>query len=349
MKLKSFNTDLRKTGEVSTTTVAVGISEEKINDKKGTTALLLNMGALSPFDVTHGSLQRVKLLSEGTLEILPDLLSEGLARPVHLSIADLDGDQKDDLVVCCFGNFTGELCWLRNKGNDQYEKRTIRAFPGAIQTMVKDINNDGRPDILALMAQGDEGFFSYVQKHDGTFEERRILRFSPDAGSNSFDLADFNHDGFLDLIYTSGDNADYSQILKPYHGVYIFINDGKWNFSKRFFFPINGCFKAVARDFDLDGDPDIATISYFSDFRKRPEESFVYLRNDGMFRFSPFTITEYGLGRWLTMDAGDLDGDGDTDIVLGNMSIGPSNFAPDKKWRNGPEFLLLENRARSRR
>ena len=35
--------------------------------------------------------------------------------------------------------------------------------------------------------------------------------------------------------------------------------------------------------------------------------------------FNPFTIKEYDQGRWLTMDAGDVDGDGDEDIVLGSL------------------------------
>lgn len=347
MKLKSFDTALQMKDETQTVTVAVNVAAEHLGQQNNYSAMLLNMGALSPFDVTHGSLQQVNLLSDGSIRLSPTLLIDSLARPVHLSIADLDGDDKEDLIVCCFGNFTGELCWLRNLGNNQYEKRILRPLPGAIQTRVLDVNRDGRPDILALMAQGDEGLFLYTQNPDRTFSEKRLLRFSPVAGSVSFDLTDFNNDGYPDLIYTSGDNADYSLILKPYHGVYIFTNDGHWNFTKKYFFPINGCFKAIASDFDLDGDPDIATISYFSDFKKRPEESFVYLRNDGQFTFSPFTIREFGLGRWLTMDSGDLDGDGDIDLVLGNMSIGPSNFPPNKEWRNGPEFLLLENKARS--
>ncbi len=111
-------------------------------------------------------------------------------------------------------------------------------------------------------------------------------------------------------------------------------------------FPINGCFKAVARDFDLDGDPDIAAISYFADYKQRPEESFVYLQNNGSNKFEAFSIPQHSLGRWLTLDVGDLDGDGDQDIVLGNMSIGPSNFASNRKWRSGPEFILLENKTR---
>jgi hypothetical protein len=44
------------------------------------------------------------------------------------------------------------------------------------------------------------------------------------------------------------------------------------------------------------------------------------------------------------MDADDLDGDGDVDIVLGNMSVGPLNIQVENKWASGPSFILLENK-----
>jgi hypothetical protein len=97
------------------------------------------------------------------------------------------------------------------------------------------------------------------------------------------------------------------------------LNDGKNNYKKAFFYPINGCFKALARDFDKDGDLDIATISYFPDFKNQPKEGFVYLENKGKFTFSATSIKEVNAGNWLVMDSADLDADGDEDIVLGNF------------------------------
>ena len=49
-------------------------------------------------------------------------------------------------------------------------------------------------------------------------------------GSSYLELADMNNDGHLDILYTNGDNADYSYVLKKYHGLRIFINDGKNQF-----------------------------------------------------------------------------------------------------------------------
>jgi hypothetical protein len=219
----------------------------------------------------------------------------------------------------------------------------IRAVPGAIKAYVEDVNHDGLPDIWALFAQGDEGIFLFTNKGNGQFSQETILRFPPMYGSSYFELADFNKDGYEDILYTCGDNADFSPVFKPYHGVYIFINDGHNHFTQQYFFPMNGCYKAMARDFDGDGDLDIAAISFFADYDRQPEEGFVYLENLGGFDFQPHSLPEAGSGKWMTMDAADLDGDGRTDIVLGNFSYFSAITRAGIDFSKGPPFLFLRN------
>ena len=49
-----------------------------------------------------------------------------------------------------------------------------------------------------------------------------------------------------------------------------FLNEGNNHFSQKYFFPINGCYKAIAKDFDGDGDLDIASIAFSADFASQP-------------------------------------------------------------------------------
>ena len=118
-------------------------------------------------------------------------------------------------------------------------------------------------------------------------------------------------------------------------------------FEVFFFFHLNGASKALAEDFDADGDLDIAAIAMFADYRANPEQSFVYLENKGDLHFEASLIPEAVSGRWLTMDAGDLDGDGDKDIVLGSFINGSQHLVPaelKQRWENLERPLLyLEN------
>ena len=308
--------------------------------------LVCNIGVLNPNNGKYGSVGHVKteLSSQIQSDSLP--LFRGLQRPVQVTSADLNKDGRMDMVVCEFGFLTGALSWLESKDSGQYKRHIISPLPGAIKVYADDYNKDGLQDLWVLFAQGEEGIFLYTNKGNGQFDEKKVLRFPAVMGSSYFEMKDMNSDGHADIVYTSGDNADYSIVLKPYHGVYVFLNDGKNNFKQSFFYPMNGCFKAIAQDFDKDGDMDLVAISFFADYQNNPDEGFVYLQNEGSLNYKPFTSPQLRQGRWLTMDAGDIDGDGYIDLVLGNFSMRPSQFKSVADWKKGPPFLLLKNRGK---
>lgn len=311
--------------------------------------VVCNIGVMNPNNGKSGKLQVLRTGPAGKLLLDTVPMAKGLERPVQVQAADLNGDGRIDYLVCEFGNMVGALSWLENTGDGRYERHVIRAAPGAIRAYIDDYDHDGLPDLWVLFAQGDEGILLFTNQGKGRFSSRPVLRFPPSYGSSYFELADLNKDGRPDIVYTCGDNADFSAVLKPYHGVYIFIDDGAGHFEQRYFFPINGCYKAMARDFDGDGDLDLAVISFFPDFDHQPEEGFVYLENIGGYDFKPYSLPSTQAGKWLTMDAGDVDGDGRMDIVLGNFSF----FSPVTKagvdFKKGPPFMVLRNvGARSR-
>ena len=303
-----------------------------------------------PNDAPGGTIQRlIRTWPQPKFE-RGDIVIQNLQRPVSMAYGDLTNDGLEDIVACEFGNKTGRLSWYNNNGTGGYNKQILREKPGAITAIIKDANKDGLPDIYVLMAQGDEGIFLYENIGSGEFRERRLFTFSPLNGSQYMELADFNKDGFDDIVYVCGDNADLTPILKRYHGVYIFLNDGKSGFKQAYFYQMNGAYKAMARDYDLDGDLDIAAISLFPDYTRSPEESFVYLRNRGNFKFDDQSFQESSRGRWMVMDAADMDSDGDVDIVLGSSVY----FRPEgdttglgKRWlANSPSVIVLENTIR---
>lgn len=332
-KLFEFNSALQLTDSLNTP----GSVTDAIEDSGK--LIICNTGRLNPNNEKLGSILSISSRNHSDI----DTLFKNLMRPVYITHADINKDGKSDYIVCEFGNLSGALSWLENKGNNNYVYHLIRAAPGAINAYITDYNHDGLPDIWALFAQGDEGIFLFTNKGDGIFETKKVLSFPPSYGSSSFEFDDLNKDGFPDILYTCGDNADYSAILKPYHGIYIFLNDGKNNFAQKYFYPINGCYKAIAKDFDDDGDLDIATISFFADYAHQPEEGFVYFKNEGGFKFKPYSLPAAKDGRWLTMDAGDFDGDGKIDLMLGNFSMGGEMIKSSVDWSKQQPFLILKN------
>jgi hypothetical protein len=330
-----FNKDLSVGDSFATSGPTVGIEFNPIG------FLTCNIGVLNPNNGKFGSGQFIKK-EGGNYRDSSKIIMDGLQRPVQISSADLNSDGKIDYLVCEFGFVAGRLSWMEFTDTG-FVRHVLRDLPGAIKAYIEDYNKDGLPDIWVLFAQGEEGVFLFTNKGNGKFEENKVLSFPSVNGSSFFELVDFNKDGLKDIVYTCGDNADFSPVLKPFHGVYIFINKGQNIFEQTFFFPINGCYKALARDYDDDGDLDIATISFFADYKNQPEESFVYLKNEGSNKFIPYSFAESSLGRWLTMDAGDIDGDGLIDIVLGNFFMGPSIIKGKVDWSLSPPFIVLKN------
>ena len=251
-------------------------------------------------------------------------------------------------LVSEFGKWTGNLSLFLNKGDEGYLRTVVEARCGATRAESRDINNDGLPDIIALFGQGIEALEAYINQGDGSFKHQRLLEFESAYGSSYFSLVDLDNDGDEDLVYTAGDNADYLPILKSYHGIYLYLNDGDYNFELSEFLPQNGAYKAIPADFDQDGDLDIASISFFPDYTTHPNEGFIYFENvDGEYTRS--TFENLRLGRWISMDYADYDQDGDQDLVLGSLAFEtvPVQQELESNWINrGIPFVILENQAR---
>ncbi|MCE7058950.1 VCBS repeat-containing protein [Dyadobacter sp. CY343] len=337
--LYSYNQKLDKTFLEKLISPPVNIS---FSAEKSGKYIITAMGGMRALDETRGQISLIsKDKQAGIVQI-----SRELIRPIETTPVDFNQDNLTDYLVCAFGHNLGGLYLLKQLPDHTFQKVVVKEVPGATHTTIRDFNNDGWPDIMALFAHGDEGIWVFLNNKKGGFEERNILRFPPVYGSSSFQLMDMNADGKEDILYTAGDNSDYSRILKPYHGVYVFTNTGNLTFKQTFFYPINGCTKAVAADFDQDGKVEMATIAFFADLKNKPYEKFLYFKSDPLkpLNFAPFIALPDKMGRWICMDAGDWDGDGDMDIALGNFSRGFLNqerIQPD--WNVKMPFVILQN------
>ena len=299
---------------------------------EGKTTQLLSIGNMLPNEDRNG-----RLLQKSSSGNRYEIVLDSLHRPVQFLQTDMNGDGIKDWLLAEFGFETGRLRWFDGKDKTPH---LLMEKPGARSLIPLDADADGDTDILALFAQAREEVLLFRNEGKDRYTPVSLLSFPPIYGSSSLEWADMNNDGHGDLVIAYGDNADYSIIPKPYHGIRIFLNDGRFSFRPSAFLPVNGATKVLARDFDHDGDTDMAMIAFFA--IEKEKRSFLYFENDGK---GKFTASNLGVpaGHWLVMDAQDMDADGDDDIVLGNFLM-----AEDPNERRGSDAvkcILLENRS----
>ncbi len=311
-------------------------------DTKNKESYVTTIGYIHPSAIAKGKV--FKNTSPDSL-----IIASELHRPVHTLIEDLNDSGTVELVISEFGNLTGELSLFVKNINGEYDKTVLLNQPGTIRVIAQDMDDDGRKDLVALTSQGDESITILYQKQHLSFEAHKVLRFSPVYGSSWFELIDYEGDGDLDLVTVHGDNADKSYVQKPYHGMRLHLNDGDNNFTEVYFYPMNGATRVVASDFDKDGDIDFGLLSTFPDYKNAADRSFVFLENKDpkAYDFDTFTVEASMKGKWFLMDSGDIDGDGDEDIILSSFAL-PFIPAPEDYtllWKKEAlDLLILENR-----
>ena len=246
------------------------------------------------------------------------------------------------------------------KFKDMAEERSIddeRLY--GLGVLVADYNNDSWPDIF--VANDLTGNLFYQNNGDGTFEELSVLlgvAFSQDGveeGSMGVDVADIDHDGWLDLYYTNSSYESNSLLLNNGDGsftnstdpaghgrsTHLFVGWGVSfgdlnNDTREDLFVVNGHLYPEADQFEMG--------------LKYEQLWLVFMNQDG--RQFVELGRELGLehrhkSRGLAL--GDYDNDGDLDAVVNNLDDSPTLLRNDggneSNWlqlelRNGPSDSL---------
>lgn len=311
-------------------------------DGDGITDLIVaDLGSFPPTDRRCGSVVWLRGKADGSFE--PVELLKNVGRVADVRAADFRGTGKRDLVVGVFGlHSTGEILLLENRTTDwkkpEFVPTVLDPRHGTIHVPVTDLDGDGRPDFVALIAQEHETVVAFLNQGGGKFQKRTLYAAPhPGWGSSGIELTDLNGDGRLDVLYTNGDILDEPYLWKPYHGVQWLENMGDLKFEHRRVADMYGVHNAVAGRVAGGNLPDVAAVSFlpgdkFPDRSARKAGAVVLFEQTAAGKFERHVLAA-GTCDAVVCCAADLYGTGRLDLVVGNFSS-PATDHPVTIWRN---------------
>ena len=241
----------------------------------------------------------------------------------RMAVGDVNGDGQQDIFVCGNAQQPGRMFLGQITGSFN-----VQALPGNDQAanadaVLADFNGDKRPDLYVV--NGGYAVREAANRQDQLWLSTGagfVSKPVPQESENGscVKTLDVDRDGDLDLFIGG--------FVKPYRfpaadESFLLINDGKANFTKQLLGRLGMVSDAAVTDVDKDGWPDVVIVGEWMPVT-------VLLNQKGRLSVDHQTAYENLSGWWNRIEKADLDGDGDEDLVLGNLGLNtPVNASPE--------------------
>ena len=250
-----------------------------------------------------------------------------------LAVADVNGDELDDLYLCQGGGLPNRLFLQNTDGTltDRSVEAGVDWRDHSHAAVFVDLDNDGDQDLVLGTVLG-----LIIMANDGKAKFNTVAAKSiPEAPPLSISVADFDNDGKLDIFAACysirGGNSQKRRFLGrpiPYHDAnnggrnVLFRNEGQWVFRdvtqavglhhRRF------SMAAAWEDYDNDGDLDLYVANDYG-------RNNLYRNDNGHFTDVASTAGVEDISAGMSVSWGDFNHDGWMDLYVSNMFSSAGN------------------------
>src|ERR1700728_736603 len=255
-----------------------------------------------------------------------------------VALSDVHGDGKLDILAANYCNSdcsSGTVSVLLGNGDGTFQPAVAynTGTSSSIAMVVRDVNGDGKPDLLVLDqcvgSCASAGLSVLLGNGDGTFQTAVVY---PSSGNSSQGIAaaDLNGDGKLDVAIANScnNNSDCSS-----GSVSVFLGNGNGTFQTAVQYPSGGLYTQSVALGDLNGDGKLDIVATNqcqsnSNCENGNSTSVLLGNGDGTFQLN----ASYAAGSsnfdelegpsLSTVSLADTNGDGKLDVLVTNSCSG---------------------------
>ncbi|MDC6366779.1 MULTISPECIES: VCBS repeat-containing protein [Flavobacteriaceae] len=251
-----------------------------------------------------------------------------------MAMGDINNDGLDDVYIGASTGNPGALFVQETKGNYVQTNQDILSKEAPyedVDAIFVDINRDGFQDLFVVSGGNEYSTFDlhytdrlYLNDGQGNFKKGAILNASRMSGSKAI-TADYDGDGDED-IFVGGRHNPHNYPSPATSTLYVNTDGQLVNANEDYapdFKNLGMVTDAVWMDYDSDSDLDLIVVGEWMPIT-------VFSNENGKLIQTNIPSLQSTRGWWFSLEKGDFDGDGDMDMIAGNLGL---NY----KYKTSPE------------